>query len=86
MTLCIVLGGMMALIKITYGGIRYMMSEVPGVKKASIASMTAALWGIVLLAASVLILQTINPQLTKFSLSDMTSLVPSATTGCTSPS
>lgn len=55
-----------AIFMIVLGGIRYMFSDVPGIKFNAKADITNALWGLVLVLASWLILNTINPQLVEF--------------------
>lgn len=62
------LGALFAVVTFTIGGVVYMTSDAVGVKSAAVERMKAALWGLLLLAASVLILQTINPDLLQFDL------------------
>lgn len=58
----------LAIVMIVYGGIQYMISDVPGVKVNAKGTIMNAIWGLVLVLASVLILNTINPDIVKFKL------------------
>jgi len=62
------LGGFSAVIMLVFGGVTYMMSDVVHKKTTALKRIQAALWGILLLVASWLILKTINPQLLTFEL------------------
>jgi hypothetical protein len=74
------LGALFAVVMLTLGGLEYMVSTVPGVKSQGRERAWAAIWGLLLLAASYLILYTINPNLTKFTLfTDSTSPTVNAT-------
>jgi hypothetical protein len=61
--LLIFLGGLMAVGSFVYAGVMYMTSEVVGTKSRAKESLQASLWGLCLLLASYIILNTINPQL-----------------------
>jgi phosphoglycerol transferase MdoB-like AlkP superfamily enzyme len=60
------IGGVVAVFALILGGITYMVSEAVGKKDEAKKRIQAAVWGLLLLAVSVLILQTINPQLLQF--------------------
>ena len=64
----IVIGALFSVLMLTLSGIRYMLSDVVTDKSKAIQRIKACLYGLVLIAASYLILNTINPQLVKFSL------------------
>lgn len=68
LTIGITVGALMAVLMLTIGGIQYMISESPNTKAGALGRAQAALWGILLIAASWLILHTINPQLLTFNL------------------
>lgn len=55
-----------AIIIIVWNGIRYMTTDVVNSKGDAISWIKDALWGLALAFATVLILNTINPQLTQF--------------------
>jgi hypothetical protein len=78
------ISGLIAVVALTAGGIQYMMSEVPGIKAASLDRIKAAMYGILILIGSYVILHTINPQLLEFKL-DISPTIPSASGGA-SPS
>jgi len=65
------LGALFAVVTFTIGGVVYMTSDAIGKKSAAVDRMKASIWGLLLLAASVLILQTINPGLLNFDLGDI---------------
>lgn len=67
----IVLGGLIGVGTFVVYGILYMVSEVPGVKSNARNRMWASVYGLLILLASVLILNTINPDLTKFDLTTL---------------
>ncbi len=75
----ITIGALFAVLMLTVGGIQYMVSASAEMKATGIDKAKAALWGIVLLAASWLILYTINPNLLNFSLNPC----PAGAVGCT---
>ncbi len=64
--LFIVLGGMLAVGTFVFGGISYMVSDIVDKKDWARRKMQAAIWALLLLLASYLILNTINPSLTNF--------------------
>lgn len=61
--LLIFLGGLIAVGSFVYSGIMYMTSEVVGMKSNAKRGLQASLWGLAILLASYIILNTINPQL-----------------------
>jgi hypothetical protein len=61
----IYLGGMLAVLFLVLGGITYMVSEVVDKRSAARERIKAALWGLAILLASYIILNTVNPQLVK---------------------
>ena len=66
--MAIVAAGVLAVLMIAYGGVLYMVSEAPGMKSDARSKITGAIVGLILAASSVLILQTVNPDLLKFKL------------------
>ncbi|HVV15190.1 MAG TPA: pilin [Candidatus Paceibacterota bacterium] len=62
------LSALFAVAMLTMGGIEYMISDVAERKNEGIRRATAALYGILILAGSYLLLYTINPQLLNFDL------------------
>lgn len=60
------LGGLVAVLMLVLGGVAYMTSEAVDKTQRARERITAALWGLLLLISSVLILTTINPQLLRF--------------------
>lgn len=75
------ISGLIAVVALTAGGIQYMISEVPGVKAASLDRIKASMYGILILIGSYVLLYTINPQLLEFKLG---SLVQPSSSGTTS--
>lgn len=61
----IYVGGMVAVLYLVLGGITYMVSEVVDKRSKARDRIRAAVWGLVILLASWIILNTINPQLVK---------------------
>ncbi len=61
-------GALIAVIMIILGALTYMFSDIVGNKKKALERIRGAMWGLVILVSSYLILYTINPDLTKFSL------------------
>jgi hypothetical protein len=55
----------LAVLVIAYWGLLYMVSLVPGIKLESKGRITAALYGLLLALAALLILNVINPDITK---------------------
>ena len=72
-------GALIAVLSLTVSGVQYMISGSAKGKNAGRRRAEAALWGIVLIAASWLILNTINPALLNFSLNPC----PAGSSGCT---
>jgi len=66
--LAITVAAVFAVLKIVIGGFKYMGSENMGVKKDGLDDVRGAVLGLVILAASFLILNTINPALLQFRL------------------
>jgi hypothetical protein len=62
------LGGLLAVVMLTLGGIQYMVSTVSSAKNEGKRRAEAAIYGILILAGSYLILNTINPDLTRLKL------------------
>ena len=61
--LLIFIGGLLAVGSFVYAGVMYMTSEVVGIKSKAKEGVQAAVWGLLILLASWIILNTINPQL-----------------------
>lgn len=59
----IALAAFLAVVMIIYGGFLYMTSEVPGIKSDGKEKITNAIFGLIMILASYLILQTIDPRL-----------------------
>lgn len=77
-------GGLFAVVMIVIAGIGYMLSESALDTSKAKSRAQAALWGLLLLAGSWLILNTINPKLLEFNLSSIGKLnTSSGTTGTT---
>ncbi|MBX4210602.1 pilin [Candidatus Parcubacteria bacterium] len=66
--LLIGIAGVFAIVMITFGGIQYMSSEAIGGKEAAKARINGAIWGLVLVVSSALILLTIDPRLLNLNL------------------
>lgn len=79
-TLLVIIGAMLAVGNFSVGGIIYMVSSVADTKKAANSRMWGSIWGLLLLISSVLILQTLNPQLVQFNLSSLNVLGNSGST------
>ena len=62
----------LAFIMITFGGLMYMTTEAVGGKGKAKEYITNAIWGLVLVISSWVLLNTINPQLLKFDLNIIT--------------
>ena len=60
--------GVLAVLMITVGGVQYMLSEAFNTKADAKNRITMAIFGFLLAISSVLILQTINPELLQFKL------------------
>ena len=65
-TLLITIGGIVAVGALVLGGFVYMTSEVVGKKDEARKRLQKAVWGLLILIASYLVLNTINPQLLEF--------------------
>ncbi len=76
--LLITVGGLLAVVMLVFAGISYMVSESAGNVSKAKSRAKAALWGLLLLASSWLILNAINPKLLVF---DLTSSVETLRTG-----
>lgn len=66
--LAIVISAVLAVVMITIGGFKYMTSESMGLKEEGKKNIQNAFLGIIILSASYLILNTINPALLNFDL------------------
>lgn len=62
------LGSILAVVMIVWGGMKYTVSEAVGSKQDAIDTIQGAVWGLVLLIGSYLILRTINADLVNISL------------------
>jgi hypothetical protein len=67
--LFIALAAIIAILTIIWAGIKYMSAEKIGSKKEAIESIQNALWGLLLIILSFIILNTINPKILNFNLS-----------------
>ncbi|MEK7612604.1 MAG: pilin [Patescibacteria group bacterium] len=70
--LLIAFGALVAVVTMVIGGVMYMTSEATGTKAEAKKRMLNSVYGLVLLAASYLILSTINPQLLTIKLAPET--------------
>lgn len=70
-TLLIIIGSMLAVANFSIGGLIYLTSTSAGKRQAASSRMWACIYGVLLLISSVLILQTINPDLVKINLSSL---------------
>jgi len=61
-------GGLIAIVMLVLGALTYMFSDIAGNKKDALERIRGAMWAIVLLVSSYLILYTINPDLISFKL------------------
>lgn len=66
--LLIIIGAMLAVVRFSIGGIMYMTSDIANTRAKAKSQMWACIWGLLLLISSVLILNTINPAITKLTL------------------
>lgn len=62
------IAGVLAVVKIIFGGIQYMSTDAIGGKSEGKTHITNALWGLLLIISSYIILYTINPNLVKLKL------------------
>jgi hypothetical protein len=53
----------LAIFMITWGGMQYIFSRVPGIKGTGRQRIESAFWGLLIALAAWILLQTINPQL-----------------------
>ncbi len=67
-TLIIAVAGGLAVVKIIFGGIKYMSTDAFTDKSEAKDTIQNALWGLLLVISAWLILNTINPALTTFKL------------------
>lgn len=67
-TLSISIAGLLAVIKIIIAGVKYMLSDVVTNKQEAIGDIKGALLGLLIVLAAVVVLNTINPQLTRSTL------------------
>ncbi len=66
-------GGLIAIVMIVLGALTYMFSDVVGNKTKALSRIRNAMWAIVLLLSSYLILYTLNPDLVSLKLTISTS-------------
>ena len=64
--LTIAIAGVLAVIKIIFGGIQYMSTDAFGAKSEAKTTIQHAIWGLALALSAWLILHTINPALIQF--------------------
>ena len=76
--LLVVLGSLLAVVLLTIGGVRYMTGFSEGQLDSAKKQMRAALWGLLVVVGSYLILYTLNPDLLKFNLNPANSTVTQA--------
>ncbi len=74
-TLFIVIGGMFAVATFVWGGIMYMVSDVAKSKDTGRKQMQRAVYGLLVLLGSYILLYTINPQLVQTGIFDPNSVV-----------
>jgi hypothetical protein len=72
-------GGVIAVVMIVLGALTYMFSDIVGNKKKALDRIRGAMWAVVLLVSSYLILYTINPELLTFNLNLNTPTAPAQT-------
>ncbi len=72
--LAITLGGLFAVVMLVVAGIGYMLSESGGDISKAKERAKAALWGLLLLTTSWLILSAVNPKLLEFNLTSLGTL------------
>ncbi|MEX0934048.1 MAG: hypothetical protein WD003_02200 [Candidatus Paceibacterota bacterium] len=70
----------LAVVMVVVGGMQYMLSEAITDKSAALKRIWSAVIGLVLISSSVLILQTINPELLKFNIDVFKITVPAIET------
>lgn len=79
--IAIIIGALFSVLMLTVSGIRYMVSDVVTDKQRAKKRIWACIYGLVLIAASWLILNTINPRLVTFTLAPPQVSINSAQTG-----
>ena len=70
-TTVLVIAAVLAVIMLVWGGIEYTVSSVPGIKTEGLNRIWAALGGLIIALTAWLILNTINPDLLNFNLSNI---------------
>jgi len=66
--LSIVVAAMLAVVKIIYGGVQWMLTDVVTSKENAKKDIRGAILGLLIVLSAVFILEIVNPQLTRFSL------------------
>lgn len=66
--LSITVAALLAVVKIIFGGVKWMLSDVVTDKSSAIKDIRGAVFGLLIVLAAVLILNTINPNLTKLNI------------------
>lgn len=61
--------GVLAVVMLIFGGIQYMSTDAVSGKSDGISKMEQAIWGLLIVLASYVILNTVNPNLVKFNFS-----------------
>lgn len=77
--LVIALAGGLAVLKIIFGGIKYMSTDAFSGKSEARGTIENAIWGLLLAISAWLILYTVNPNLVKFDLKIPVQSIPTAT-------
>ena len=67
-TFAIAIAGGLAVIRIVWAGVKYMLSDVVTNKKDSIQEIKAAVYGLLMALGAFVFLETLNPNLVKFNL------------------
>ena len=73
-------GALLAILMIVIGGVQYTVSEAVGNKQDALDRIKSAIWGLALLLAAFIILNTINPQLQELKEPVLTPLPPQSQT------
>ncbi len=63
--LSITVAELLAVVKIIFGGVKWMFSDVVTSKQSAIEDIRGAIFGLLIVLATVLILETVNPNLTR---------------------
>ena len=66
--LSISIAALLAVIKLVIAGAKYMLSDVVSNKQSAVADIKGALFGLLIIAAAILILTTINPRIAEFEI------------------